>query len=218
MILSVGRRYLFIHIPKTGGTALSLALESRALKNDILIGDTPKARNRAGRLRNLKTAGRLWKHSTLSDLDGLIDAADLNNLFVLTVVRNPWDRIVSLYHWGRAQNFAHPMIGLAKMHDFSGFLNHPQTQMALRLWPARCFTQDSAGVDRATLCARLEHLAEDLAPFETHLGFRLRPVERVNESERNRDWRGYYNPSNADLVAHLCAEDIARFGYGFDPA
>ncbi|MFV2003185.1 MAG: Type II secretory pathway, pullulanase PulA, partial [Paracoccaceae bacterium] len=30
MILSRARRYLFIHIPKTGGTALALALEARA--------------------------------------------------------------------------------------------------------------------------------------------------------------------------------------------
>ncbi|MBA4351550.1 MAG: Type II secretory pathway, pullulanase PulA, partial [Rhodobacter sp.] len=27
MILSRGRRYVFVHIPKTGGTALTLALE-----------------------------------------------------------------------------------------------------------------------------------------------------------------------------------------------
>ena len=34
MILSRGRRYIFIHIPKTGGTALTLALEGRAMKDD----------------------------------------------------------------------------------------------------------------------------------------------------------------------------------------
>jgi hypothetical protein len=43
MIISRGRRYIFVHIPKTGGTALSLALEARAMKDDIIIGDTPKA-------------------------------------------------------------------------------------------------------------------------------------------------------------------------------
>ena len=56
MIISRGRRYVFVHIPKTGGTALSLALEARAMKDDILIGDTPKARTRRARLKALKAA------------------------------------------------------------------------------------------------------------------------------------------------------------------
>ena len=46
MIISPGRRYVFVHIPKTGGTALSVALEARAMKEDILSGDTPKAQAR----------------------------------------------------------------------------------------------------------------------------------------------------------------------------
>ena len=50
MIISRGRRFIFVHIPKTGGTALSLALEARAQKADILIGDTPNARARKRRL------------------------------------------------------------------------------------------------------------------------------------------------------------------------
>ena len=68
MILSRGRRFIFVHIPKTGGTALALALEGRAMKDDILIGDTPKARARSRRWRGVKAHGRLWKHSTLADI------------------------------------------------------------------------------------------------------------------------------------------------------
>ena len=43
MIISPGRGYVFVHAPKTGGTAMALALEARAMADDILIGDTPKA-------------------------------------------------------------------------------------------------------------------------------------------------------------------------------
>jgi hypothetical protein len=216
MIISRARRYIFVHIPKTGGTALSLALETRAAKDDILIGDTPKARARKGRLKGIKTAGRLWKHSTLADVDGLVTDAEVAGFFAVTLVRNPWDRMVSYYHWLREQRFAHPAVGLAKALDFSAFLHHPQTQSSLALWPYGAYMRDRSGVERCRLFARLEHLDVDLAPFEAHLGFRLSPLPRVNESARVRDWRRYYSDADAELVAEVCVEDVARFGYGFD--
>ena len=215
MILSPGRRFIFIHIPKTGGTALTLALEHRAMKDDILIGDTPKARARKSRLAHLKSHGRLWKHSTLADIAGLVSATD--NFFTLTLVRNPWDRAVSYYHWLRDQRFAHPAVTLAKSLNFSDFLNHPQTRTALTFWPYSAYMRDETGQERASLYARLEHLDTDLAPFESHLGFKLTPLPRHNASPRPRDWRGFYRPQDADLMAHLAADDIARFGYSFDP-
>jgi len=215
MIISRGRRYIFVHIPKTGGTALTLALEDRAMKEDILIGDTPKARARRGRLRDVQAAGRLWKHSTLADIEGLVPRAEFAAFFVVTLVRNPWDRAVSYYHWLRAQNFAHPAVGLARAQDFAGFLNHPQIRAALTLWPAAAYLRDGAGVEHASLIARAE-VPEDLAPFEAHLGFALRPLPRVNLSDRARDWRPFYSAADAALVASLCAPDIARFGYHFD--
>lgn len=217
MIISPGRRFIFVHIPKTGGTALSLALEARAMKDDILIGDTPKARARRGRLRGVVSAGRLWKHSTLADIAGLLPDADIEDFFTVALVRNPWDRMVSYFHWLRGQSFAHPAVGLAKSHDFSGFLNHPQTRTALSLWPYAAYLRDRSGVERCRLFARLEQLAEDLAPFEAHLGFRLTPLARANASKRHEDWRPAYSDADAALLATLCAEDIARFGYRFDP-
>lgn len=221
MILSRGRRYLFIHIPKTGGTALTLALERRAMKDDIIVGDTPKARARAGRQKALQTRGRLWKHSALADLDGLVGAADLDGLFKLTLVRNPWDRLVSYYHWLRKERFDHPAVALAQALTFSDFLNHPLTTATLKAAPYASYMRGADGAEHADLYARLEHLAEDLAPFEAHLGFRLTPLRRANESDRpegsRADWRPHYSDADAALVARLAADDIARFGYRFDP-
>ena len=36
MIISHGRRYIFVHAPKTGGTSMKLALEARARADDII--------------------------------------------------------------------------------------------------------------------------------------------------------------------------------------
>ncbi len=216
MIISPARGFIFVHIPKTGGTSLSLALERAAPETDILIGDTPEARARAGRLRGMRARGKLWKHATLADIDGLLPADEMARLFVLTLVRNPWDRMVSYYHWLRVQSFAHAAVSLAKSCDFAAFIRHPQTRLGMQRRPARSYVTTARGVERCTLFARLEHLEADLAPFEAHLGQTLLPLPRVNASRRPTDWRTAYDAQGAALVAQDCAEDIRRFGYTFD--
>lgn len=214
MIISPSRRFVFVHIPKTGGTALTLALESRARADDILIGDTPKARARKRRLAALTPAGRLWKHSTLADVARVVPD-DLSDWFILTLVRNPWDRALSYYHWLQAQSFNHPAVHMAKSLDFSAFLNDPTTRAAFAAWPAAAYTRDATGTDRVTLAVRVERLEAELDPLWRHLGFRL-TIPRANESDRPRDWRASYSDADAALIATLCAEDISRFGYSFD--
>lgn len=216
MIISHGRQYIFVHIPKTGGTSLALALEAKAMKDDILIGDTPKAKQRRKRLRSVQTSGRIWKHSGLSDIVGLVEQDDLTNYFVFTIVRNPWDRLVSYYHWLQEQSFSHQAVSLAKSHDFSAFLHHPHITASVRHAPYGSYVRDSNGVELCNLFLRLEHLGQDIPKLEARLGMRLPTVQHVNSSSRKRDWRGYYGDAEAAHLADICAEDIARFNYGFD--
>ncbi len=215
MIVSPARKFIFVHIPKTGGTSLALALEARAHRDDILIGDTPKAFKRKARIKTLTAKGRLWKHSTLADLDGAFSSSDLDAMFIFTLVRNPWDRMVSYYHWLRGQSFDHPAVTLAKSEPFDGFILHPDTNASLQAFPAARYVTDAAGVERCSAYVRLEHLAEDIAPVEAHLGFALN-MPHANASERPSDYRRAYTSQTVETVATMCADDIARFDYRFD--
>lgn len=216
MILSRGRRYIFVHAPKTGGTSLALALEARAMADDVMLGDTPKAKNRRHRLKGVETSGRLWKHAMLTDLTGLVSQDEIERFFVFTLVRNPWDRMVSYYHWLREQSFEHPAVALAGQLDFGAFVSHRETVESLRRYPYGRYVADADGVERANLFIRLEHLREDIVPLESHLGFSLGDVPHANRSSRSPDFRGYYTDSAAEIVADTCAEDISRFSYRFD--
>ncbi|WP_195820138.1 sulfotransferase family 2 domain-containing protein [Roseobacter sp. MH60115] len=216
MIISRGRNYIFVHIPKTGGTALALALEARAMKDDILIGDTPKARRRKGRLKTLTPRGRLWKHATLADIDGVLSPPEIARMFTFTLVRNPWDRMVSYYSWLQVQSFDHPAVGLAQSRSFAAFLAEPFIQDSLRHSPARSYMQDVAGVERCELYIRLEHFEADAATLVANLGFPL-VLPHANASKRPHDYRSLYDAETRARVEDFCAEDIARFGYRFDP-
>ncbi|MDC0736722.1 sulfotransferase family 2 domain-containing protein [Cognatishimia sp. SS12] len=214
MIVSRGRRYIFVHIPKTGGTALSLALEARAMKDDIMMGDTPKAVRRRRRTKGVQAAGRLWKHSTLSDIDGMVTPEEVQAFFTFTLVRNPWDRLVSYFHWLREQKFEHTAVILAKSLTFKEFLLHPHTQMSLRNMPYGRYVTSIDGQEACDLFIRLEAFETDAAPLFDHLGFAL-DLPHVNASERGKDHRAYYDEETAAIVETICAQDIVRFGYQF---
>jgi hypothetical protein len=217
VILSREGGYVVVHPPKTGGTSLALALEPHARASDLLWSDTPLARARRADLRGLRARGRLWKHSTLADLDGLVTAADLDRLVVVATVRNPWDRLVSYWAWLRRQSFGHPAVALARASSFSAFLNHEMTQAALAANPVRRYLTGADGRTRPALIVRIERAADDLGPFEAHLGGPLR-LPCANAGERPRDWRPFYSDADAALVARLCAEDARLGPYAFDDA
>jgi len=216
MIISHGRRYIFVHAPKTGGTALALALEDRAMKDDILIGDTPKAQKRSGRVKRLKLSRPLKKHSTLAETAEIVPLQELDEFFLFTLVRNPWDRLVSYYHWLLDQNFEHPAVGAAKTNSFADFIGDQKILSAFQKNPYSSYLIDAAGTERKAHYIRLEHLKQDLAPLEDHLGFGLfDAVPHANKSVRDEDYRSYYSTETAERVALACETDIERFGYSF---
>ena len=194
---------------------MALALEARAKADDILIGDTPKAVRRRRRLKGVQTSGRIWKHSTLSDVEGLVSRTEMASMFCFMLVRNPWDRMVSYYFWLREQQFDNQMVTLAKTVGFSQFLNSRKVGDSFRTNPYSRYLTDGAGQCHADLYIRLENLSEDLTALERQLGFSLE-LTRVNTSTRAADWREYYSQNDADLVADICRKDIEKFDYRFD--
>ncbi|WP_342070451.1 sulfotransferase family 2 domain-containing protein [Yoonia algicola] len=207
MIISARRSFVFVHIPKTGGTSMALALEDRAAGDDILIGDTPKAKKRRKRQQALQAPGRLWENSSLRDVDGLYPP----EVFVFTLVRNPWDRMFSYYHWLQEQNFDHPAAHVAKAQEFAGYLRDPSVQSAVRKSAYPSYVTDAQGRERCDLFARIEH-PEDLRPLWKHLGFQL-SIPHVYWSRRNRNWCMYYDAESFEIVSEIASDDVLRFGY-----
>ncbi len=210
MILSRSLGFLFIHPPKTGGTAVTQALETVLADGDIVLGDTPGAQRYPA---PEGAGGNLWKHARVADLGDLLPNG-LRDLTVVVTVRNPFDRLVSFYTWAQSQSFQHPMIEAAHKLTFSGFLHDAGVVEALKNAPYRSYVSDASG-ERTDVIIRQEHLAEGLACLADRLQVSLPGLERVNTSNRDADYRSYYRSRDVEQVSRVCAVDLADFDYAF---
>ena len=202
------------------GLAMSEHLSACGVPHLVLERHRIAERWRSERWDSLVANGPAWHDRfpglEFSDMDpdAFAPKERVADYFVFTMVRNPWDRMVSYYHWLRAQRFDHPAVRLAARLDFSAFLAHPETAASVGRERAAGYVS-IGGRDLCNAYIRLEHLDEDIAPLEDHLGFSLRPLPHENRSERERDYSSYYTDEDAGRVARLCAEDIKKFAYRF---
>lgn len=84
MVWDNQKKILFVHIPKTGGTTIEQHMGA--------INNTKK-----GYYRNANN--KAIQHLTTIEYNNLFDDNRFNNYCKFTIVRNPYDRMVSEYYW-----------------------------------------------------------------------------------------------------------------------
>ncbi len=239
-MISPQHQCVFVHIPKCGGQSIEYAfLKSLGLgwheRGRLLLRSKDKGEAGPPRLAHL-TARDYVGH-------GYISEADFNAYFSCAIVRNPWARAVSLYHY---------------LRYFVSFERFIEQKLSKELWrhsywfvrPQTDFVIDRDGGICVDFIGRLETIVEDFAVISEKVGG-LPALERRNvrsnasanpswrerykalkvnlalrdpnalfaligKQEHHGHWRDYYNERTKRTVAALYAEDIDRFGYEFD--
>jgi len=183
-----------IHINKTGGTTAGQAL------------------------------GLKFRHVDAADLLLELGQDAFEQAFIFSFVRNPWDRIVSHYHWRIKTNQ-------------TGLGDNP---IPFRDWVMACFDhRDPAYYDKPRMfrqqsewlsggaadpvhpsidfIGRFENLQADILTLSKKLE---RPLEagipHLKPSNRKRDFRPYYDKETRAVIGRAFAKDIEVFEYGFD--
>jgi hypothetical protein len=213
MIHSRSRKFLFIHIPKTAGTSLRKVLRRHAPGP----GPANFVARRIGRAFPGWTPLFLYRwrtfeaHLTLAEAEAMLPAAEVAAFFKFAVVRNPFDRLVSLYHhvMGRPGHPWHaPFSGLGGFEAVAlriAEFGEPSQLHYLRGRDGRI------GMD---FLARFETLEADYATIRGRLGLR-EEMPRLNARPR-KPWRDFYSESSLEAVRAFYREDFEAFGY--DPS
>ena len=97
MIISHSRKFIFVHLHKTAGSSVKQAILPFLEENDVVIGSGPKDSSRPGRSRSEYPA--LHKHSSARRIRNAIGRETWDGYFKFSVVRHPFERLVSLYEF-----------------------------------------------------------------------------------------------------------------------
>ena len=188
----------FIHVPRTAGTSIGSALY-----------------------------GRFIGHFGLADL---VAVAPRNVLALprFTMVRNPWDRLVSAWSFARAGG-GQSEVGTIRVHRpgqyaapaFATFETFVETWLGARdldrrdgvFRPQHRYLLDRQGRLDFTHVGRVEAIGEPEAWLSDTLG-RAVTFGQENASPRQA-YRDYYTPRLRDIVGQAYARDIALLGYDF---
>jgi len=208
MLYSEKFNLLFIAVPKTGTTSFTSAL-----------GDVIESRRNAIVVDGVEV--HCGEHDSLADIASRIGWDKIQSMIVVGAVRNPWDRLVSSYHFYRNGRVAsrvfkgkqtNPMAILnviaAKLLPFPLWLRLYRTHTCYH------YLQAPSGGLHVDYLLHLESFEEDVSKLCEVLNLKPVEVHHQNKSSRN-DYREYYTEATRKHVAHRFADDVKAFNYIF---
>ncbi len=159
-------------------------------------------------------------------------AHDRENLYSFGFVRNPWDRMVSLYHYLCQKNFKNSdrfnqqqvrSLGFKRwlledsfyMKEDDSFLRRATRGIDQDgyLKPMQRRTQ-LYWLDGADYIGAYENLRGEMIRLCQHLSIKCGHIPHINKSE-HKHYREYYNSETIEHVAEHFAPEIEMFGYSF---
>jgi len=200
-IVSNKYRFIFIHIPKTGGTSLAEP-EYRDGKGVLagVLGDTDYIR--AGHIRAVGLKAQMGPH--------------WDDFFKFAFVRNPWDRMVSLYHYflqdpeKRASGLGRR---IAACDDFMDFCHRlEELELDAHFDEQVSYLIDFEGNTLVDFVGRFEVLDQDYAKICARLALPAAKLPHYRKSSHQHYLR-YYNDRAIQIIAERYKNDIAIFNY-----
>ena len=201
-MISLQKRFLFVHIPKTAGNSIQSVL--RDYSEDQLIA-LRKEQDGIERFGLRSTKYKIKKHSTLNEYHRALGEEQFRDLYKFTCVRNPWDRMVSYYFtptqnpetWNR-KKFREIISKAVSLADYLRLDNGEGDPFA--------------NVD---CIMRFENLADEFRAVCDTIGIPPPALPRYNRSSRDH-YSKYYDDELRELVRARFAAEIERFNYRFE--
>jgi len=221
--------FVFVHVPKTGGTSIRHLLEPLCAKN-------------------------ITSHHTALDIRSIIGSSKYDKALSFTVIRNPWDRLVSLYHHNTRNkdpdfvpipfdefiNICYHKHGIPHTLNSLFYLtDNTECKSSIRA----CYrpNDDFRGRIIVNRILRFENLNEDWKEIAKTINSGIKPTKRIfflyatrqiftkhvknpkipmslpnlNVTKNRKHYREYYTDETIGMVAEMYKHEIEIFKYAF---
>ena len=194
------RKLLFLHIPKTGG---------RSIQKCVFGGIKGNPHRRALSLRNKIKS-------------------EFSDYLIFSFVRNPWERLVSLYHYLK-NGFGNTSqdrelterVGMLSFEEFAAnpaitaeLVDFRKEEMRSMLIPQVDYLFDDSGRWLPTFLGRFEQIQEDMNRLCALVGAKT-GFGHLNGSEHEA-YQMYYSDELIQAVGKYYENDVRMFGYTFE--
>ena len=223
MIVSHKHKFIFMKTRKTGGTSIQSALAPICGEDDIITPDVDDMESG----KNVDKFFTDHPHPALIDVKNFLSYDVWNRYFKFTIVRNPWEIVVSRYNWNKRNEEG-------SIEDFREWLKTYCCEEAV--WgPAHyCVNDIQVGYThigvlhriRSTYgdigldyIARFENIKEDFKYICDKIG-----IDRIELPHKKKGYKPtwhkhyteYYDRKSVLLVSEYFSADVDVFNYKFN--
>jgi hypothetical protein len=218
-MISSEKKFLFIHVPKTGGNSIQNILKDYSEDKIVTKEKYQDGVERFG-IRNEEC--NFAKHSSLSHYKKILDKETYYGLFKFATIRNPWDMMISHYfsfhrgvkQWNR-KSFT-KLVNKVKLLRYYITERYIFLDVLDKIKKKNILSKKKLDAD-IDFIMRFENLDDDFKLLCEKIDIPYKPLLKRNISINKRQhYSYYYDEELKEMVRSKFIEEIDFGGYEFE--
>lgn len=192
-MISYDKKFIFVHINKTAGTSMEKALADYGVKKLEEKGDLKFELNY-----------NQSQHFNCDEYKKYL-GSEYDDYFKFTVVRNPFDRVVSYYYGGAIQkglNFKDWVVDRYLNENYKDYI---------RMYSDYTHWFDK---DEMNYVLKFENLDQDFIKLKETLDLNCE-LGKANVNKSRTHYRDYYDDKTKDIIENHFEKELNTFQYKF---